>query len=155
MKKRFLLCAMLCNIVLAQAADYKTAVINLKSGSSIHYALENLTLTTEAGNIVLSSPKVHAQWKLSEVASFEVKEQAPQATDVENVKNFFVSFDAENKRLEVNNYTGRIDLFFQGGQLRKSFNVEENATLNLSDLPQALYICLFRANGQTLKIVTK
>ncbi|MCQ2230842.1 MAG: hypothetical protein MJZ30_03185 [Paludibacteraceae bacterium] len=155
MKKGFLLCAMLFNIAFAQADHYKAAVINLKSGGNVNYALEGVSLSTQADQLLLSSPKAHAQWKLSDVASFEVKEVESVVTSAENVANFFVRFNAEERTLEVNNYTGRIDLFFQGGQLRKSFNVEERATIDLNGLPQALYVCVFRANGQTLKIVTK
>lgn len=155
MKKIYFLTALCLHFALGQAATYKAAVINLKSGAQINYALENLDITHQNKKLIVTSPKANAEFNLSDVASFEVKEIKEVATYLSEVKDFFVQFDGENKTLSVNHYTGRVDLFFPGGQLRQSFNVKEGEAIDLSNLPQALYICLFRANGQTLKIVTK
>lgn len=155
MKKRILLCAMLLNVACSYAATYRAAVINLKSGDSVCYALEGVSITAQGGNVEVTAPKGLAKWKLSEVVSFEVKEINADVTSVAEVKNFYVRFDEVNKILEINNYTGDVDFFLPGGQFYKSFDVRQNATIELGGLPQSLYLCVFRANGQTLKIITK
>lgn len=155
MKKTFILMALCLHAGILSAERYKAAVINLQSGASVNYALEGVNITTEKGKVILNSDKAHAEWKLSEVASFEVKELEQEATGLADIVDFFVSFDAKNRTLKVNNYSGPLDLLLPGGQLYKSYEVKNSADIDLNLLQQSLYICHFRSNGQTLKIITK
>lgn len=154
-KKLFMFLAMCSCIAMTTAETYRAAVINLKSGGAANYALEGVSISLNQGKVIVASDKASAEWNLSEVESFEVKEVEVESTSLEDVSNFYVVFNSKENLLEVTNYSGEVDFLSPSGRLVKSFRVDRSASIHLSDLPQSIYVCVFRANGQTIKIITQ